>query len=324
MKRSSRNKFLFALAVGTCAVLTAQAQRGYGFARPLDNVRAGWNSIEVDQSWFARINSELSDIRIWRIVGKDTTEVPYVLQEVPPDTILILPNHYRKEVPKPGFALEPVLQRYRLRTNIRQDRAAKITEITIDLPAPVPIHLLSVHIADTFDYRRDLRIEKKISEAGSARAGKKPQYQTLGNEQLISGNVHQFTFQRNVAEQLRLIIKNEDNAPLDVDSVTVKGPKYQLMARFPADGDYLLAYGNPDARAASYDIINFAIPAAADTIVPGPERAFPGALVQAAPKDEQGKSKVWLYVLMGALVLLIGGFTFSMMRSKAKEEEGES
>jgi hypothetical protein len=117
-------------------------------------------------------------------------------------------------------------------------------------------------------------------------------------------------------EQIKITIENEDNAPLKLSSITGTHFKRKLIARFPEPGSYNLYYGNSNAERPKYDIGAFEhkIPENITQLETGNELA-----INKKPLDQTKpiiENKVWLWVIMGIVILLLGVFTIKMVKAK--------
>jgi hypothetical protein len=124
-----------------------------------------------------------------------------------------------------------------------------------------------------------------------------------------------FNLQNKLLKNLRIVIDNQNNQPLQIDSITVKGYHHQLIARFQPEAKYNLFYGNKNAFKPEYDIERFA-------------NKIPENLTQLQLGDEISNFKekpnqqplfmneVWLWLVMGVIIVVLGWFTFGMMRKK--------
>jgi hypothetical protein len=314
MRTPLKNK-LVVLAAVTGMVTAASAQSGYGFVRPLDNVTAGWHTLLLNSDFMPQMNDDLNDIRIIRINGKDTTEVPYILQNEIPDTVfskgkLVLIHNARMRFPE--------------RLTITENKKRKQTEIEVTLPDHSWIDAVQLYVHDTLAYHRHLTVlapSVYYRNTQNRRQTETVRMDRIAEDDLEAGKTARYTFSPRFSNRLRLEISNDDNAPLTIDSVRVTGTKQRLMARFPADGNYLVVYGKLNADAPRYDIVNFDVPANAPLLTPGEERMIenPAAPAVAGKDEPLFKNKAWLYTLMGVLILLIGGFSVMMMRRKEEE-----
>ncbi len=71
--------FLF-LIFGFALGLKAQVKH-YQYQRPLKGIGSNWHSLTLPNAIFKNTQSNLNDLRIYGIKGKDTIEVPYILEQ---------------------------------------------------------------------------------------------------------------------------------------------------------------------------------------------------------------------------------------------------
>ena len=111
---------------------------------------------------------------------------------------------------------------------------------------------------------------------------------------------------------MRITIQNYDNQPLAIENVQAKGYSYQLIARFDQPANYYLAYGKTDASTPQYDISK-----AASKIPDNPFKLTLGDVENIqktrAPIFE---NKIWLWLVMGIVIIVLGGFSLKMMQKK--------
>ena len=210
---------------------------------------------------------------------------------------------------------------YVVRTTIQKNnKATRQSEVTIDLPLPVPVSMLQVSMQDQVDYYRPLTITC-LSDSFETEQGWRYQYRSLATGVLSSEGTNRFSFPATITRQLKLILHNQDNQPLTIDSVLVGGFEHELVARFPQRENtrYYLVYGNERIAAPEYDLARFStnIPAATTLLTAGPEDQI--AEPSAPQKKALFTNRWWLWLIIGTVIVLLGWFTLSMMR---KQEQG--
>ena len=197
----------------------------------------------------------------------------------------------------------------------KQNSSNQSTELNISLKNKVPVSYLNIHVNNPFDYYRPVTIQY-VSDSVKSQKGYIYNYRTLTQGTLNSIETNEFKFKPTVLKKLKITINNQDNQPLIIDSVSVKGYVYDLIVRFTQPATYYLTYGNPSAFRPNYDIEQFAT-------------KIPDNLVSLKLGDEQHierepskkttplfENKLWLWGLIILMVLLLGGFTLKMMRVK--------
>ena len=190
-----------------------------------------------------------------------------------------------------------------------------VTDIQIDLDQRYPVSMLKLNVADTFDYYRPIKIQYATDSVKSEK-GWRFNYQTLFNGTLNSIEENEFKFTSTLAKKLNITIQNHDNQPLEILGVEVKGLEHQLIARFTKDANYYLAYGKENDRNPNYDITRSLtkIPKSMTTLSLGSEQAIPNKL--AKTKNPLFENKLWLWSIMGVIILVLGSFTLKMMSKK--------
>lgn len=196
-----------------------------------------------------------------------------------------------------------------------ENKQYKQTEIDIDLQMPVPVCYLNMYIADDFDYYRPITI-KYLADSFKTEQGWKYNYATLTSETLTSIEAKPFKFKSTTTQHLKIIIQNQNNQALNVDSIAVKGYVHALITRFTEPASYFLTYGNAKAIKPHYDIELFAdkIPNKLSAVEMGDELRIK------KEKNVEGKAlfrnKTWLWGIMTGMILLLGWFSVKMMRKK--------
>lgn len=115
--------------------------------------------------------------------------------------------------------------------------------------------------------------------------------------------------------RLRIVIENDFNQALTPLNFEVSGFDHFLIARFTEKANYFLTYGNKSAEFPTYDIIRFEdkIPKEAQFLRVGSEEIIS---VRVPIKEPLFKNKVWLWLILGVIILIISWSMISMMRKK--------
>lgn len=117
--------------------------------------------------------------------------------------------------------------------------------------------------------------------------------------------------------RLKLEIINLDNQPVKLGDIKVYSESVRLISKLPGNGDLVLAYGKENCPAPQYDLVHFSknIPSELKQALLLDETAI--SREAAAKKDPLIEDKVWLWVAMGAILLIIIVFSLSMLRKSA-------
>lgn len=197
---------------------------------------------------------------------------------------------------------------------VTEDKQQKQTIVHLQLTMPLLVSRVKVFVHDTMDYYRPVILQYaadsfKTAEKWSYR------YQSLQTAVLNSIEPNAITISTTVTGRLQLLIANQDNQPLKIDSVEVSGYQQVLITRLAAPASYWLVYGNKKALPPAYDISRFTdkIPAAVLPLQPGGEQLIQKE--KTAVKTPLFQNKTWLWGLMLLIIVTIGGFSVSMMRN---------
>jgi len=193
-----------------------------------------------------------------------------------------------------------------------ENKRAKQTEIDVSLAMPVPVSHIRIDVKDTFDYYRWMTI-KAIIDSVDTEKGWVYRYKTLSSGTLTSIEDKAFTFSDMLVQKLKFVIHNQDNQPLDIDTIEVKGAIHEIFVRFAKPATYYLVYGSNRMRKPSYDIGRFtdSIPESPKVLTLGDERT-----IERVVRDPLFINKSWLWAVMSVIILLLGWFTVKMMGKK--------
>lgn len=397
-----------------CGAVALQAQTNtYRYQRELKGVNATWHSLAIPNEVFKSAQSDLVDLRIYGVKGKDTVEVPYILEqsanqitdrETPFDIInqstnangyfytfqasaAASINQIKLSFKQKNFdwrvKLEgsndnkewfTVLNNYRIlaiknsntdyqftqldfptakysyfRLAIKaneqpQLNAAKILKIDtlngvykdiayksyqlsndakkkqsiieVALANPNPLAYLKINTQSNFDFYRAFKIEY-ATDGFKTDKGIQYNYAPLFDGTISSLETPEFNFTSTLVDRLRITIENNDNQPLRLNSIALKGPVYELVGRFDdATLNYALYYGNKEVNAPVYELKNFEnkIPMEIAPLSVGTEQINPAFKLEkvTAPLFE---NKLWLWGLIGIIIALLGFFSYKMLRN---------
>ena len=117
----------------------------------------------------------------------------------------------------------------------------------------------------------------------------------------------------------RLIIEDEDNAPLAIDSVTGEGRIYQIVFLSAPGSNYELVYDSEKAESPKYDIATVLAPIRHNyepaIAVFGPEIANPAYdVLVVKPRSNLLENKVFLSAAIAAMVIILAWALYSTSR----------
>jgi len=203
---------------------------------------------------------------------------------------------------------------YTIKTQeIIENKKVKQTEIKLELPTSVAVSHLKINISDKVDYYRPITI-MFLSDSVKTEKGWKYNYSKLISGTLNSMEENEIKFKCTTLKNLKIIIYNQDNQALSIDSIQVKGYIHEVVARFTESANYYLSYGNKRAEKPRYDIERFTdkIPDTLKALELGIEQK------NEKEKEESGvplfENKNWLWLVMTVIIGLLGWFSLKMMR----------
>ena len=211
---------------------------------------------------------------------------------------------------------QATLRNYTLKTVIiNEKKPVKQTVIDVHLEEPVPVSMLNIDVKTTFDYFRPITI-KYVTDSIKTEQGWHYNYNTLFTGTLSSFEENTFTFNSTILQKLKIIIRNHDNEPLQINTLSAKGYTHELIARFTKPATYYLTYGNTNAHKPNYDLNH------SKTTIP--EQLTSLSLKKRQPIDKKEskaieplfKNKAWLWGIMVLIILVLGWFTLKMIQKK--------
>lgn len=196
-----------------------------------------------------------------------------------------------------------------------ENKKDKISEIIADLGLKHRVDHLSLQVDSKSDFYRSINIYKSNGRYTSEKGGGEI-WQLVGSGVISSERENVFLLDNTQTGILKVEVLNYDDRPLVITSVKAYYECIDLIAKLPLKGDTYLCYGNPDASAPVYDLVHFAdkLPTDAPVIAYGKAE---GKILSAKIK-EQGwiENKIWLWIAICSLVVLIGFFALKMIRNE--------
>jgi hypothetical protein len=195
-----------------------------------------------------------------------------------------------------------------------QDKEEQKTTLEIDLKSTVAVSFLQIKVKDTFDYYRPISIQY-VADSIKTDQGWNYLYENLTTGTLSSIEKNEFKFESTILKKLKISIFNQDNEPLNIETIEVKGYVHELLVRFTEPGTYFLTYGNKKVTKPNYDIERFVtkVPDTLTVLTLGNEQKIDKKDLSTEPLF---KNKMWLWALMGIIILVLGWFSVKMMGKK--------
>lgn len=197
---------------------------------------------------------------------------------------------------------------------VANDKQKKQTIVDVELPYPVPVNTIKLFTNKDFNYFRTISAEY-VTNSYKNEQGLQYIYSPLVSGALNSKGDNVLRFSNTLMKRLRLVIEDNDNQPLEIDSVQVLGSPYRLIGYFvDSSAQFVLRYGNPDLHPPQYDIEHFKgeMPADIPVLTLGKEVQL--SAINEATKETFSLSKIWVWIVMVVLIALLGFFAFKMMK----------
>lgn len=230
-----------------------------------------------------------------------------------------------KEEKKPGLLKTTLVKKetepgeYRSYTikslNKSENETYKQTIVDIRLAHYVPVSLIKLNIDKNFDFYRPVKVLCLVDSIKGP-DGWNYSYQNVYQGVLSSLENNKIVLNHAKGAIFRIVIDNQNNTPLTINSAEVQGNLHELTCRFlePA-ATYYLFYGDKNLSAPDYDISYFRdkIPADISTLKVGPEELIPQNPKPAS--QPLFANKMWLWGLMLFIIGLLGWFSIKMIKN---------
>lgn len=196
-----------------------------------------------------------------------------------------------------------------------QHKKAQLTTLEIDLKSTAAVSSIQIKVNDTFDYYRPISIQF-VSDSVKTEQGWNYLYKTLTSGTLSSVEKNEFKFESAIIKKLKISISNQDNEPLNIGAIVIKGYVHELLIRFTEPATYFLTYGNKKTTKPNYDVERFVskVPNTLSVLTLGNEQKIDK---KDPTKSPLFKNKIWLWLLMGIIILVLGWFSIKMMNKKS-------
>lgn len=199
--------------------------------------------------------------------------------------------------------------------DLKNDEKTKETIIEVGLKNAIPVSYLKLNAQSDFDFYRPIRIEY-ATDSIKTEKGIEYNFATLYEGTISSLEAPKFNFTNTITSKLKITINNNDNRPLRLSGLVIKGNSYNLVARFDdLKANYALYYGNETVQTPNYEIEKFEskIPTNLSNVSVGEEQKNPSYTVKT--EKPLFENKIWLWSLMGVIIVLLGFFSFRMLKN---------
>ena len=194
-------------------------------------------------------------------------------------------------------------------------KESKQTILYADLNSKLPVDKIKLHVNKKFDFYRPLSIET-VSDSVQTEKGWVLNYESLASGLLNSIEKNEFQFKSTLLSKTKITINNDDNNPLEIDSISMYGSDFTMIFRITEEGKYYLTYGNSFASKPIYDLQLFTAKIPKELKIPtlGKEEIIEKKAVEkVTPLFE---NKIILWTVMGVIIMLLGWFSLAMIKKK--------
>lgn len=186
------------------------------------------------------------------------------------------------------------------------------TVINIKLKDYAPVSLLEVQTNDEVYFYRAFELSY-VKDSIHTQKGWMRRYHGILDGTLTSFKANDFNFPLVFTNELRLVIRNGDNRPLDIRRVSAAGPEVNIVSYLKPGNNFML-YGDDKTRHPSYDLAHFA------NKIPVDLRAAELDYNEEVLDDDGAvnpifQSKIWLWGIMGVMICGLAFFTIKMIRN---------
>jgi Protein of unknown function (DUF3999) len=202
-----------------------------------------------------------------------------------------------------------------LKWKTTEKKSDKQTIIDLTFTNVEPADQLSIVVDQATDYYRTYSMEV-LTDSFKTEKGYRRNYTTLQSGYLTSIRKNDLVFPLTKTKQLRLTIFNADNAPLKIKTITASRPAIAIVGDFSGSNDYHLFYGNTALAAPSYDLVHFQDKVPDLLVLLSLGKEIPIDDNKATPQTPLFENPVWIWSIIGLMMLVLGFFTLRMIRSK--------
>lgn len=200
-------------------------------------------------------------------------------------------------------------------------KKSKNTIIEFSTKTKLPVHSINIKVDKKGSFYRNFNVEFLVDSTKTDKGWKK-HYQYLDSGQLSSSGTSTankdrapYTLNNQIVTQsYRITIENQDNAPLNIQSIELQSLIHSIYFEATQTSDYFVFYGNKDSKTPKYDLEKFY-----DKITNEPKSEATLSNEILIPKKEEIKSKplfesnYWLWGIMLLIIVILGYFSFKML-----------
>ncbi|HEX8515917.1 MAG TPA: hypothetical protein VF868_06940 [Bacteroidia bacterium] len=200
-----------------------------------------------------------------------------------------------------------------------ENKKNKTSETIIELPGNYILDHIKIGTEEKEDFYRNINIYRSAGTFKTPK-GEIDSWVIINSGVITSDADNIFSLHNAQAKKLKIEVINNDNRPITLNNVRLFSEKIRLVTKLPVSDDIYLAYGKKDDPAPVYDLVHFRDKIPAELEILNPEKEEINIPVKAAAAASPFiKNKMWLWAIMGLVILLIGYFALSMIKKEKPE-----
>ncbi len=199
------------------------------------------------------------------------------------------------------------------------DEGTKKTELIVKLHEIVPVSYFEPVINSKNDYYRSYDLECATDSFQYNGAEWRYIYRNVSYGTISSLDSNIMHFENTLTNRIKLTIKNNDNAPLQIKNAHVKGNVDKIIVRFDKEAEYFLYYGNPELSPPKYDIVAFEdkIPEYPENLNLGDEEHLNKKKITISASKE---NIIYIWLALGIVIIMMGAATIHMIKNYKKTD----
>lgn len=261
------------------------------------------NSIQSERT----INFPLSDYPYFKLEISDSLNEPLYIQKIGCYAMRKVESLY-DALPKPLI--------------VQSDSAhLKQSFIRIKFTEPYPIHKFSLAFSGPKFYNRSASFYQVTRMANGTES-----LENIQNFRVFSNAENTLHVNELRAKEYLLVIDNQDNKSLTLDAFLGYGLKTDLRASLKPQTQYNLKFGDLKTNAPVYDLEYFkdSIPVQPKEIAVLEIKSSPETTLKYAPPAQQWfKNKLWIWLSLGLVAILMAYISFKMIKDLDKRKDAE-
>ncbi len=200
-----------------------------------------------------------------------------------------------------------------------ENKKDKTSEIIIDFPFSYLVNYITIKSKTKNDFYRNINVYR-LEGTYKTPKGEIENWQMINSSIFSSMEDNVINCGNYNTKKLKIEIINYDNEPIEIGEVKAFSEQCRLVANLPVSDNIYLAYGKENGNPPNYDLVHFKdkIPKELSNVDYGDEQV---KIISIKQPEQLIKSKIWLWVVMGVVLVIIGYFALSMLK---KEQGGDN